>query len=99
MEDIYPRELKERLDKKEEVNLVDVREVWENEENNIGGLNIPLGTIPHRLDEIENLKDQELIVYCRSGNRSGQAKQYLEQQGFTRVRNLLKGIMGYMDQE
>ncbi len=97
MEDIYPDQLKQRLENQEKLNMVDVREEWENEENNIGGINIPLGTLPHRLDELEHLKDEELIVFCRTGNRSGNAKKYLETQGFSKVRNLMEGIVGYME--
>jgi len=97
MEDIYPDQLKQRLKNQEKLNMVDVREEWENEENNIGGINIPLGSLPHRLDELEHLKDQELIVFCRTGNRSGNAKKYLETQGYSKVRNLMEGIVGYME--
>jgi len=95
MEDINNEELKQRIAASESLNIIDVRETWEHEEQNIGGNNIPLGTLPHRLTEIESLKDQELIVYCRSGNRSGQAQRYLQQQGFNQVRNLIGGIEGY----
>ena len=95
MEDINNQELKQRLAASESLNIIDVRETWEHEEQNLGGNNIPLGTLPHRLSEIENLKDQEVIVSCRSGNRSGQAQRYLQQQGFNHVRNLLGGIEGY----
>jgi len=95
MEDITVGELKNRT-QTEKLNVVDVREVWEHEENNIGGTNIPMGIVPSRIAELESMKDQELIVYCRTGNRSGKVKQYLEQQGFTQVRNLLGGIEEYM---
>ena len=95
MEDIYNEELKNRLAGSEDINIIDVREPWEHEEQNIGGNNIPLGTLPHRLSEIESLKDQEVIVYCRTGNRSGQAQRYLQQQGFNNVRNLIGGIEAY----
>ena len=94
MEDITVDELKRRIDS-EKLNIIDVREIWENEEDNIGGLNIPMGTVPTRLDELESMKDQEMIVYCRTGNRSGKVKQYLQQQGFDKVRNLLGGIEEY----
>ena len=95
MEDINNEELKQRIAAAETLNIIDVRETWEHEEQNIGGQNIPLGTLPHRLAEIESLKDQEVIVYCRSGNRSGQAQRYLQQQGFSQVRNLLGGVEAY----
>jgi rhodanese-related sulfurtransferase len=90
MEDITVNELKQRQDEK--LNIIDVREDWEHQENNIGGLNIPLGTVPTRLGELESMKEQELVVYCQTGNRSGKVKQFLQQQGFSKVRNLLGGI-------
>ncbi|MDN4165221.1 rhodanese-like domain-containing protein [Cytophagales bacterium LB-30] len=96
MEDITPVELKKRISANENLHIVDVREVWEYEEKNIGALNIPLNTLPERLEEIEHWKNEELIVHCRSGARSANAKKYLEQQGFTKVRNLLQGIEGYI---
>lgn len=96
MEDITVQELKKRKQASEELHIVDVRETWEHEEQQIGGSNIPLGTLPHRLDELESLKESELIVYCRTGNRSGKAKVFLQQQGFKKVRNLLGGIEDYM---
>jgi rhodanese-related sulfurtransferase len=92
MEDITVDELRQRKDATEKLNVIDVREVWEHQENNIGGLNIPLGTVPTRLGELESMKELEVIVYCRTGNRSGKVKQFLQQQGFNKVRNLLGGI-------
>ncbi|MGI9544075.1 MAG: rhodanese-like domain-containing protein [Cyclobacteriaceae bacterium] len=94
-EDITPQQLKDRITQGETLNLLDVREPWEYEEKRICDLNIPLGTLPTSLDQIQDWKEQELIVYCRSGQRSGQAKKFLEQQGYTQVRNLLEGIEGY----
>jgi rhodanese-related sulfurtransferase len=91
MEDITVDELRQRQDR-EKLNIIDVRETWEHQETNIGGLNIPLGNVPTRLGELESLKELELIVYCRTGNRSGKVKQFLQQQGFNKVRNLLGGI-------
>ena len=96
MEDITADELKQRLANGETLHIVDVREEWEHEEKNIGGRNIPLGKLPTSLNEINALKEEELILYCRSGGRSATAKQYIEGQGFTKVRNLLKGIEGYL---
>ena len=51
-----------------------------------------------RVKELEDLKDEEVIVHCKSGRRSGQAKKFLEQQGFKNVRNLEGGIDGYLGQ-
>lgn len=94
--DITAEELKERLNKGETPIIIDVREDWEYQEANIAGAkNIPLGTLPQRLDDIEDYKDQELIVQCRSGARSANAKAFLQQQGFRNVRNLLGGILAY----
>lgn len=96
MEDITVKELKERMARNEPLNIVDVREGWEYEEKNIGARLIPLGSLPSRVEELEPLKDEELIVHCKSGKRSAQAKNFLESKGFTKVRNLETGIEGYL---
>ncbi|MBC6611852.1 rhodanese-like domain-containing protein [Hymenobacter sp. BT507] len=96
MADITAPELKQRLQAGETPTIIDVRETWENEESRIdGSQNIPLGTLPDKLDELEELKDQEIIVHCKSGGRSASAKAFLTQQGFTNVRNLLGGMQSY----
>jgi rhodanese-related sulfurtransferase len=95
MEDITVEELKQKLDNKEVFGFIDVREEWEYEEDNIGALNIPLGQLPHQLDEINEFKNKELVVHCRSGARSANAKKFLETKGYTKVRNVLGGIMAY----
>ncbi len=99
MEDIHCTELKQRMSSSEELNILDVREINEYQQLNIGGQNLPLGTIPNKLAELEKFKDQELIVHCQTGVRSEMAKKYLEQQGFTKVRNLLGGIVEYFKTE
>lgn len=96
MNDITAEELKERISKKEKLNIVDVRENWEYEEKNIGATLIPLGTLPERFQELEAYKNEELIIHCKSGKRSAQAKKFLESKGFTKVRNLETGIEGYL---
>lgn len=95
MEDITVSELKERLDNKEKFVFIDVREEWEYEEDNLGANNIPLGQLPYQLDEIEADKNNEIVVHCRSGARSGNAKKFMETRGFTKVRNVLGGILAY----
>ena len=92
MKDITAQELKERLDKGEKPYLIDVREEWEFEEKNLNGQLIPLGTLPHRLEEIKAGKEDEIIIHCRSGKRSATAQKFLQQQGYTNVRNLEGGI-------
>jgi rhodanese-related sulfurtransferase len=96
MQLITVSELKERISKGEKLNIVDVREPSEHEEFNIGGLLIPLGRIQSMdVDELESFKDQELICYCRSGNRSGQACQILDMMGFTNTKNLQGGMLAW----
>lgn len=99
MEDITVEELKERLDKKEEFVFLDVREEWEYEEDNLGALNISLSHLPHQLDKIQKYRDQEIVVHCRSGARSGNAKKFLETKGYKKVRNLLGGIVAFRQLE
>jgi len=95
MEDITIDELKARIDQGEALHIVDVREEYEFDEFNIGAQLIPLGELSDRLDEIEDLKEAELIVHCRSGARSGRAKEYLESEGFSKVRNLIGGMLAW----
>jgi rhodanese-related sulfurtransferase len=93
--DITIEELKVRLDKGENLNLIDVREEYEFDEFNIGAKLIPLGELPDRLEEIEAWKDQEILIHCRSGARSGRAKEYLASEGYTNVRNVLGGMLAW----
>jgi len=93
--DITPDELKERLSNQEKLHIIDVREPYEYEEQNIGAINIPLNTLPQKLVDLEDLQDEEVIVHCRSGARSASAKAFLEQQGFTNVRNMVGGMLAY----
>jgi rhodanese-related sulfurtransferase len=98
MENITVEEVKKRLDAGEKLNLVDVREPHENAEFNIGGILLPLGDIQAMMiDEIEPLKDEEVILYCRSGNRSGQAAMTLEVMGFTNTKNLKGGMLAWQE--
>jgi len=98
MDIITPEEVRQRLDAGETLNLVDVREPHEHAEFNIGGVLYPLGRI-QQFDtaELENMKDREVICYCRSGNRSGQAALMLETMGFTHVRNLVGGMLAWRE--
>ena len=96
MQNISPEEVKERLDRGEQLNLVDVREPHERAEFNIGGAHVPLGQVQTmQVDELDNLKNEEVIVYCRSGNRSGQAAMILETLGFTNTKNLAGGMLAW----
>jgi len=96
MQNITPEEVKQRLDKGERLNLIDVREPYENAEFNIGGKLLPLGKIQSmQTEDIDDLKDEEVILYCRSGNRSGIAAMILDQMGFTNTKNLTGGMLAW----
>jgi adenylyltransferase/sulfurtransferase len=87
---ISPEELKSRLDAGEKVFLLDVREPGEHAICNLGGVLIPRGELPNRLGELDPAA--EIVVYCKTGNRSAQAVDFLRQCGFGKLRNLAGGI-------
>ncbi len=97
MNTITTDELKARLDAGEHLNLLDVREDSERTDFNIGGKHIPVGKI--QAVQIEDLddwdKEDEIIIYCRSGNRSGIATHVLEMLGYTNVKNLVGGMLDW----
>jgi len=98
MTTITAEEVKARIESGEQFNILDVREPHENVEFNIGGTLLPLGKIQTmQLDDIEDWKNEEVIVYCRSGNRSGQACLILEMAGYTNVKNLTGGMLEWRD--
>jgi len=92
------KEVQSRIEAGDNLNLLDVREPMEHDDFNIGGILLPLGDI--RVGDtttIDHLKDQEVIIYCRSGNRSGQACMVLESLGFTNVINVSGGMLAWQD--
>lgn len=95
MSDITTDELKQRMDAGEKLNIIDVRELHEFEEYNIGAKLIPLGELPSRINELEQLKNEEIIIHCRSGARSNSAKMFLLDNGFANVRNVLGGMLDW----
>lgn len=98
MKTITVEEVKERMDNGENIRILDVREPYENTEFNIGGSLVPLGKIQSmQLEDIEDWKNDEIIVYCRSGNRSGQACLILETAGFTNAKNLIGGMLEWRE--
>ena len=98
MTNISVSKLKERMASNDPLNLLDVREPDERLEFNIGGVFIPLGQVMiMQTDEIENLKNEEIICYCRSGKRSMQAAMMLETFGFTNVVNLDGGMIAWQN--
>src|SRR5436309_2546451 len=87
-------ELKEMLDSKTDFQLIDVREEYETEICNINGELIPMNEVPASIEKIS--KEKPVIIYCRSGSRSGRICDYLEQNfGFTNVYNLKGGILAW----
>lgn len=98
MQEITVTEIKKRLDEGENLHIIDVREPDEYAEYNIGAKLIPLGNIiSMQLDDIEDMKDEELIIHCRSGKRSLQACLFLETMGYTNVKNVTGGILAWQE--
>jgi rhodanese-related sulfurtransferase len=96
MDTILPSEIKERLDRGEQLAIVDVREDDEVAAGIIpGAKHIPLAQLPDRLSEIPQV--EELILVCRSGNRSGRAISFLEAQGFKGLKNMTGGMLEWED--
>jgi len=95
--DINVDELKKKLDNKEEFIFIDVREPHEYEEFNLGAKLCPLGDINKIVSEYDDRKDQEIVVHCRSGARSGMAKKFLTEAGFQNVRNLEGGVLAWQE--
>ena len=81
----------EQIRNRDDVVLIDVREDFEYADGHIPGATlIPLGQIPDRLNEIP--QDKTVVAVCRSGNRSGQATDFLREQGFDNVHNMQGGM-------
>ena len=95
MDDITVEELKLKLDNNEEFIFIDVREPYEYEEFNLGAQLIPMGSLSSAIPDLMKYKDDEIIIHCRSGARSGTAKSALVNLGFTKVRNVLGGVLDW----
>ena len=95
--DISVQELKQKLDAQENFVLIDVREPWENAEFNLGGQLISIGDLGNHLEDLLPHRHDEIVVYCRSGARSGLAKSILTAQGFSNVRNTLGGVLAWQE--
>jgi len=89
--EISVEELKAMRDRGDRLVLVDVREAHEWPISDLTDtVKIPLGTLPHSLDKLS--KDDDIVVYCRTGGRSAQAVQFLQRSGYPKARNLAGGI-------
>lgn len=93
MQPIEAYELLTRINKGENLNLLDVREEIEYHTYNIGGLNIPLSNLDERTSQLSYNKTDEVIVICRAGLRSETARSILMQNGYQHVRNLTGGLL------
>ena len=98
MQTITAEELKARIDAGEKINLIDVREPHEYAEFNLGGKLIPLGKIQTmQTEELDELKDEEVIIHCRSGQRSMMACLFLDTLGFKNTKNLVGGVIAWQE--
>jgi molybdopterin/thiamine biosynthesis adenylyltransferase/rhodanese-related sulfurtransferase len=95
MKDMTVEELKQRLDKGDDLFLLDVREPHEYQICNIGAHLIPLNDLPKRISELDS--SREIVVHCKMGGRSAKAVDFLKQSGFTRVHNLAGGINAWAE--
>ena len=95
MTDITVEELKKRLDRGDELFVLDVREPHEYQICNLGGYLIPLNDLPKRVSELDS--SREIVVHCKMGGRSAKAADFLRQSGFTRVHNLTGGINAWAE--
>lgn len=99
MTTITVKELKARMDAGEQLHLIDVREPEEYAEANIGAKLIPLGNIQSmQIGDLEDLRDEEVIIHCRSGKRSMTACLFLESMGFTNTVNVEGGILAWQQE-
>src|ERR1700688_2981410 len=94
---ITVEELKRKLDAKEDIFVLDVREPHEYLIANLGAPQIPVGEVERRIGELAAQKNREIVVHCRSGARSQKAALVLKQAGFTNVSNLAGGILAWAD--
>ncbi len=94
--EITPRELKARLDRGDDLFVLDVREPHEFQICNLQGHLIPLGEVPRRVQELDS--SREIVVHCKSGKRSAEAAEFLRKAGFRKIWNLKGGILAWSDE-
>jgi sulfur-carrier protein adenylyltransferase/sulfurtransferase len=94
--EIAPRELKARLDRGDDIFILDVREPHEYQICNLHGTLIPLGDLSKRVNELDS--SREIVAHCRSGKRSAEAVEFLQRAGFRKILNLKGGILAWSDE-
>lgn len=93
---INVHDLKEKIDKNENIRLIDCREQFEWDNERIEGAElVPMSTFHEKYDSTLVDKDAEIIMQCRSGARSRDMGNFLIEQGFTNVSNLEGGIIAW----
>jgi adenylyltransferase/sulfurtransferase len=90
---INPKEFKDRIS---ELTILDIRTPYEIEELDLGGIQIPLDELLMDIEQIEYLKNQEVIIICYTGLQSKIAQRILEKRGFKNLRNLEGGLEAYL---
>ena len=97
IKEITVTELKQMIDEGVDYQLIDVREPYERDIATIGGENVPLGQLQSIKDGIQ--KDKKVVIYCRSGARSGSAVDTLQKElGIDNLYNLKGGILAWSDE-
>ncbi len=94
--EMTPRELKTRLDRGDDLYILDVREPHEYQICNLNGHLIPLGELSRRVNELDS--SREIVAHCRSGKRSAEAVDFLRKAGFRKIWNLKGGILAWSDE-
>ncbi len=94
--EVTPREVKTRMDRGDDLFILDVREPHEYQICNLRGYLIPLGELPRRVHELDS--SREIVAHCRSGKRSAEAVEFLRQAGFRKIWNLKGGILAWSDE-
>ncbi len=94
--EITPKDLKARMDRGDDLLILDVREPHEYQICNLKGKLIPLGELPRRVSELDS--SREMVVHCRSGKRSADAIHFLQTAGFKKLLNLKGGVLAWSDE-
>ncbi|HLP94273.1 MAG TPA: rhodanese-like domain-containing protein [Saprospiraceae bacterium] len=95
--DLTVQELRNKIDAGDSFVFIDVREPWEFEEFNLGARLIPLNTLVTSMADLDEHKDDLIVVHCRSGSRSAMAQGLLLANGFKNVLNLKGGVLAWQD--
>ena len=99
MKEMTSSQVRDQLASGAPLHLLDVREPYEHEEYNIGGINIPLSELAFRIDEIKQLGEGDIVLYCQSGNRSSLAQKLLGTQfNILNTINLTGGVRAWREE-